>query len=222
MNTTSRRVAVAVAVLVAATAPTAAGSPAVPPAQVPWPPPSTHGRFLPYPYNVNINDTYPACGSHIHVSPGDVFDIQYRALINDIGETVVEYRGDLTLDVNLLASAGASVEEAYLDEISVSGTWFEIYDPDGQTITYDRPGPAIVAASGRVEAEAFAEAGLPETFLYLSGDLTETAFYDPAPIELGQEIPPPITAEITENSTAYVFDLCKMLDEAPEDPEPEL
>jgi hypothetical protein len=214
MNTTSRRAAVLVAALVVATAPSAAGSPAVPPPPVPWPPPSTHGKFLPYPETVLMSNTYPACGSHIHVGPGDVFDIQYRALVNDEGETVVEFRGDITLDVYRLS------DEATLDDVGVSGTWSEIYDPDGQTVTYDRPGPAIVAASGRVEAEAFAEAGLPETFLYLSGGLTETVIYDRAPNELGQQYPQALTAEITENSTAYVFDVCKLLDEAPPDPEP--
>lgn len=214
MNTTSRRAAVLVAALVVATAPSAAGSPAGPLDQVPWPPPSTHGKFLPYPENVDLNRTYPACGSHIFVYPGDVFDMQYRTLINDEGATVVEYRGNLTVDVDRLS------DDASLEEVAVSGTWFEIYDPYGQTVAYDRPGPAIVAASDEVEAQAFAEAGLPETFLYLSGDLTETVIYDRAPNELGQQFPQALTAEITENSTAYVFDMCKLLDEAPPDPVP--
>jgi hypothetical protein len=212
MNTTSRRAAVIVAVLIAATAPSASASPAGPLAEVPWPPPSTHGRFLPYPENVDLNRTYPACGSHIHVYPGDAFDIRYRASVNDEGETVVEYRGNLTVDVNRLSDG------ATLDEIGVSGTRFEIFDPDGQTVTYDHHGSAIVAASDEVEAQAFTEAGLPEAFLYLSGDLTETVTYDSAPDELGQQFPPALSAEITENSTDYVFDLCDLLDEAPKDP----
>jgi hypothetical protein len=212
MNTPSRRAAVVAAVLVTATAPSASASPAGPLAEVPWPPPSTHGRFLPYPENVDLSRTYPACGSHIHVYPGDVFDLRYRALVNDEGQTVVEYRGNLTVDVHRL-SDGAS-----LDEIGVSGTRFEIFEPDGQTVTYDHHGSAIVAASDGVEAQVFTEAGLPEAFLYLSGDLTETVTYDSAPDELGQQFPPALSAEITENTTDYVFDLCDLLDEAPKDP----
>lgn len=212
MNSTSRRAAVLSAGIIVAIAPSASGSPAVPPAHVPWPPPSTHGEFLPYPDNVDLNRTYPACGSDIHVYPGDVFDIQYRALVNDEGETVVEYRGNLTVDINRLSDG------ATLDEIGVSGTRFEIFNPDGQTVTYDRHGSAIVAASDEVEAQAFAEAGLPETFLYLGGNLTETVTYTAAPDELGQQFPPALSAEITENSIGYVLDLCDLLDEAPKDP----
>ncbi|GAA1747224.1 hypothetical protein [Kocuria aegyptia] len=211
MNTTRRAAAVAVCLIVAAT-PAASGSPAVPPAQVPWPPPSTHGRFLPYPENVNLLGSYPSCGAHIDVSPGDVFDLQYRALVTDRGETVVEYRGDLTLDVRRLPDG------ADLDEVGVSASRIEVYDSSGTTVTYARTGPAIVAASNEVEAQAFADAGLPEAFLFLSGDLMETVTYETAPTELGQDVPPMLSAEITEDSTAYVFDLCDLLDQAPKDP----
>lgn len=211
MNATRRAVAVAACLIVAAT-PEASGSPAVPPAQVPWPPPSTHGRFLPYPENVELSDTYPICGETVFVAPGDVFDLQYRAVVTPLGETVVEYRGDLTVDVRRLPDG------ADLDEVAVSASWIEVYSPDSTTVTYERTGPAIVAASNEVEAQAFADAGLPEAFLFLSGNLTETVTYENAPTELGQDIPPMDAVEVDAGSAAYVVDLCQMLDQAPKDP----
>lgn len=212
MNATARRAAAVVSILIVAGAPSASASPAVPPGHVPWPPPSTHGAFVDYPADVNIGFTFPACGSDINVGPGDVFGTQYRAMVNDAGETVVEFHGDLTLDMNRLSDG------AYLDELSVSGAKIEVHDPDGETVTYQHTGPAFVASSNAVEAQAFAEAGLPETFFFLSGQLTQTVTYETTPAELGQEIPPMLSAEITQDSTDYVFDVCQMLDAAPKDP----
>jgi len=212
MNTISRRAVVVAAALLTATAPAASSSPAVPPGHVPWPPASTHGKFIPYPDDVNNGYSFPACGSDIYVGPGEVSDIHYRAMVNDQGQTVVEFRGELTLDVNRLSDG------AFLDEVAVSGAHLEIHTPGTTTVTYQRTGPAILASSHEVEAQAFTEAGLPATFLYLSGELSETLTYTTAPQELGQQIPPITAAQITEDTTEHVFDLCQMLDQAPKDP----
>jgi len=51
--------------------------------------------------------------------------------------------------------------------------------------------------------------------VYLSGRLTETVTFAAAP-QPGEELPAVVSAEITENSTEYVFDLCDLLDQAAE------
>ena len=124
-----------------------------------------------------------------------------RALVTAGGDTVVEYRGVATVDLTR-ASDGARLEELALTE---SG--FETYSADGRSVTYDWPGTWVVVA--------FDEAGLPEAFVYLSGRLTETVTFAAAP-QPGEELPAVVSAEITENSTEYVFDLCDLLDQAAE------
>lgn len=212
MHTSQRIVAAAATVLLAVAAPAAAhqqepAPPAEPPAEVQWPPASTHGKFVPYPDGLKQPFTLPACGSEVTIGPGDVDESEYRALVTADGDTVVEYRGAVTADVTR-ASDGAT-----LDEVDVSGGGFETYAADGSSVTFDWSGASIVVAYDEVEAQEFAEAGLPQAFLYLSGSLTETVTFESAP-QPGQEVPPVASAEITENSTEYVFDLCDLLDQA--------
>ncbi|MFF0903222.1 UNVERIFIED_CONTAM: hypothetical protein RF653_06065 [Kocuria sp. CPCC 205316] len=142
-------------------------------------------------------------------SIGDIDTTQYRALVTAEGDTVVEYRGVATVDLTR-ASDGARLEELALTE---SG--FETYSADGRSVTYDWPGTWVVVAFDEAEAAAFAEAGLPEAFVYLSGRLTETVTFAAAP-QPGGELPAVVSAEILENSTEYVFDLCDLLDQAAE------
>ena len=190
-------------------APTASGVAAEADPQEQWPPPSTHGEFRALPASFSEPWTFPACGSEVTRSIGDIDTTQYRALVTAEGDTVVEYRGVATVDLTR-ASDGARLEELALTE---SG--FETYSADGRSVTYDWPGTWVVVAFDEVEAAAFAEAGLPEAFVYLSGRLTETVTFAAAP-QPGEELPAVVSAEITENSTEYVFDLCDLLDQAAE------
>lgn len=125
----------------------------------------------------------------------------------------MEYRGAVTADVTR-SSNGAT-----LDEVDVSDGGFETYAADGRSITFDWSGASIVVAFDEAEAQEFAEAGLPQAFLYLSGCLTETVTFESAP-EPGHEVPPVASAEITDNSTEYVFDLSDPLDQAPAEQTP--
>ncbi|MEX5303724.1 hypothetical protein [Kocuria sabuli] len=142
-------------------------------------------------------------------SIGDIDTTQYRALVTAEGDTVVEYRGVVTVDITR-ASDGARLEE-----LALTDSGFETYSADGRSVTYDWPGTWLVVAFDEVEAAAFAEAGLPEAFVYLSGRLTETVTFAAAP-EHGEEMPPVTSVQILENSTEYVFDLCDLLDQAAE------
>jgi hypothetical protein len=211
MPTTHRFTAATAAVCFALLTPAAASaSPAEPPAEEQWPPASTHGAFRPVPPAFSQPQTFPACDSELTLSPGDIDEREYRALVTAEGDTVVEHRGESTVDITR-ASDGAT-----LDEVDISGGGFETYAADGTSVTFDWAAPTIVVAFDEFETETFAEQGLPEAFLYLSGRLTETVTFESAP-ELGQEVPPVVGAEITENSTEYVFDVCDLLDQAAQD-----
>ncbi|MEX5271160.1 hypothetical protein [Kocuria sabuli] len=212
MKTSQRIIAAAATALLAVATPAAAHTPepappAEQPAEMQGPPPSTHGAFLPYPDELSESFTLPACGSEITVESGDVDEREYRVLVDTEGNTVVESRGAVTADVTR-ASDGAM-----LDEVDVSGGGFETFSADGTSVTYDTSGASIVVAFDEVEAQVFDEAGLPQAFLFLSGELTETVTFESAP-QPGQEVPPVASAEITQNSTEYVFDLCDLLDQA--------
>lgn len=207
MHITPRLLAATAAALVATAVPLAAGSAAGEPVDAPWPPDSTHGAFLPLPAEAYAPLTVPACGSELTLAPGDVRESEYRSLVTEEGDTVVEFRGASTADITR-ASDGAT-----LDEFDVSGTGFETYSADGSTLTFDHEGPSVVVAFDEVEAAAFADAGLPEAFIHLDGTLAETVVFG-APTGAQPEVPPVVSAEITENTTEYVFDLCDLLDQA--------
>ncbi|MFF0989116.1 hypothetical protein [Kocuria nitroreducens] len=207
MNTTQRITAAAAAVLLRAATPAGATShePA-PPDEMQELLPSTHGKFVPYPDEAKQPFTTAACDSEVTLATGDVDEREYRVLIDTEGNTVVESRGETTLDITR-ASDGAT-----LDEVSVDGRSFQTNAADGTSLTVSGSGPGVVFPYSEAEAQAFAEAGLPEAFLFLSGELTGTITLEPAS-EPGQE-PTVVSAEITENSTEYVFDLCDLLDQA--------
>ncbi|GAA1747325.1 hypothetical protein [Kocuria aegyptia] len=214
MNTTQRITAAAAAVLLLAATPAGATAsehepPAEQPAEVQWPPASTHGRFVPFPEEFQQPYTVPACDSEITVAPGDVNEKEYRVLVTAEGDTVVEHRGAATVDYTR-ASDGAM-----LDEVDVSSHVFDTFYADGTTITFSGSGPGVVIASREAELQAHTEAGLPPAFLFLSGEVTGAITLESAP-EPGQE-PAVVSVEITENTTEYVFDLCDLLDQAAAD-----
>lgn len=182
-------------------------APSEAPLEVQWPPASTHGAFRPLPDQFAQPATLPLCGSEVTIGPGDVNTTEYRALVTAAGDTVVEYRGTITADITR-ASDGAS-----LDELSMDGRSFETYHADGRTATFDYHGSALVIALDPLELEVFEEAGLPQASFFLSGRIVETVTLESAPGP-DQEYPPVVSAEITENSTEYVFDLCELLDQA--------
>lgn len=217
MNITQRITAAAAAVLLFAATPAGATTPEpTPPAEQPaeaqWPPASTHGKFVPFPAEASAPFTSAACGTEVTIAAGDVNEREYRALVTANGDTVVESRGSATVDITR-ASDGAM-----LDEVDVSNHGFETISADGTSFTVSGSGPAVVIAYDEVEAQGLAEAGLPEAFLFLSGELTGTITFESAP-EPGQE-PTLLSAEITENDAEYVFDLCNLLDQAAADETP--
>lgn len=212
MNTTHRVIAAAATLVLAVAAPAAATTheptpPPEQPAEIPWPPVSTHGKFVALPEGFYATETFPLCGSAITIAADDDDPGQYRALVTAEGDAVVEYRGDLTLDITR-ASDGAKLDDLLLD-----GQAIETYDADGVTATFDYTGPSMVIAMDEADIQALEEAGLPQAFLYLSGRLVSTITLESTPVP-GQEPPAALEVEITDNTAEYVFDLCELLDQA--------
>jgi hypothetical protein len=203
MNTTQRILGAAATALVAVVGPAASGAAA----QEEWPPPSTHGRFVPVPADAAAAQTSAVCEDEVTLGAGDVNELESRVLVTEEGETVIETRGRVTADITR-ASDGAT-----LDEFGAFVHVFETYSADGTTVTFDSRGTGIVLPFDDVEAAAFAEAGLPEAFVFLDGTFEETVTFG-SPIGESEEIPPVVSAEITENTAQYVFDLCDLLDQA--------
>lgn len=212
MNATHRIIAAASTVLLAVATPAAATlpeptPPPEQPAEVQWPPASTHGAFLPLPEDFFAPDTLPLCGSEVTIATETVEPLRYRALVTEEGDTVVEYRGTMALDITR-ASDGATLQDVLLD-----ATPIETYDADGLAATFDYPGSTMVIATDDVHVQALAEAGLPPAFIYLSGRLVTTVTLESVP-EPGQAPPVVSDVEIVENTTEYVFDVCDLLDQA--------
>lgn len=212
MNTTHRIIAAASTVLLAVATPAAATMPEPTPppeqpAELQWPPASTHGAFLPLPEDFFAPETLPLCDSEVTITTEAVEPLRYRALITEDGDTVVEYRGTIALDITR-ASDGAVLQDVLLDSTPI-----ETYDADGAAATFDYPGPALVIATEDVHLRALAEAGLPPAFIYLAGRLVTTETLESVP-EPGQDFPAVADVEIVENTTEYVFDVCHLLDQA--------
>lgn len=212
MHTSRRIIAAAATAVLAVAAPAAAHKqePAPPidqPVEVPGPPPSTHGAFLPVPEEFFAPQTVPLCDSEITVTTEAVEPAMYRALVTEDGDTVVDYRGVLSVDVTR-ASDGATLEDVIFDSTPI-----ETYAADGLSATFDYPGPAMVISLDEPEAQAYEEAGLPPAFVYLSGRVVVTVTVDSA--SGTEQAPPAVTdVEIVENSAEYVFDVCHLLDQA--------
>lgn len=213
MDTAQRLIAAAAAVLLAVAAPAAATAqepapPEDPPAEAPWPPASTHGAFAPVPEERRTpEETLPLCGSEVTFTPEYVETPEYRALVTEDGDTVVETRGTVQPDIT------RSSDGAALADLLLEGRGIETSDADGVTATFDYAGPSIVIALDEADIEALTEAGLPQAFVYLSGRLSSTIILESAPVP-GGEPPAVVDVTIEENTTEYVFDLCHLLDQA--------
>lgn len=176
--------------------------------QFQWPPADTAGEFVEFPDEfLPVRET-ELCGSTVTIFPGDVREVEYRSTVAG-GTTIVELRGRTTVDIR------RESDNAFIDELDVSGAGTEVYAPGG-TVVFSYDGPSIVYAFDDVEAAEFEQEGLPRGFYYASGRLTETVVFPALETPPGPDQPaPPVQfAAITENTTEGVRDLCAMLDEA--------
>ncbi|MEX5298445.1 hypothetical protein RCG67_06660 [Kocuria sp. CPCC 205292] len=183
--------------------------------EAPWPPENTHGQFLPLPEEALQPITVPACGTEVTVSIGENDETVHRVWVTDTGDTVIELRGKASFDL-MRASDGAT-----LDEVELDGAAFQTISADGTTVTFDQFGPGLLMSETEESAALSAGAGLPEDFLFLDGRFTATVTFDPETLDEAG-FPAVVSAEITENITEYVFDVCDLLDQAAAGEQPDL
>lgn len=163
--------------------------------EAPWPPESTHGQFLPLPEETQQPISVPACDTEVTVSIGENDETVHRVRVTDTGNTVVELRGTASFDFTRAS--------------------------DGTTVTFDQFGPGLLMSETEESAALSAGAGLPEDFLFLDGRFTATVVFDPETLD-ESGFPTVVSAEITENTTEYVFDVCDLLDQAAAGEQPDL
>ncbi|MFI7581302.1 hypothetical protein [Kocuria kalidii] len=220
MDTAHRLVAAAAAALFAVATPAVATAQEPTPSEeqpveAPWPPASTHGQFLPLPEEAVQPLTVPACDTEVTVSIGENDRTVHRVWVTDTGDTVIELRGTASFDFTR-ASDGAT-----LDEVELDGAAFQTISADGTTVTFDQFGPGLLMSETEDSAALSAGAGLPEDFLFLAGRFTATVTFDPETVD-ESGFPTVVSAEITENTTEYVFDVCDLLDQAAAGEQPDL
>jgi hypothetical protein len=174
-------------------------------APTPWPPEDTGGKYLPVPDDYYAPVEVEVCGTTVTIESGDVRDVHYKARVKENGSTVVKFRGESTVDLTRAS------DEAFIDELDVSGPMVQHFSADKLTVTDSLKGPSYIYPLSDVDAAALAEEGFPEFFYYDRGWLSIQAHLSEDPAE------EPTSVDILLNTTRHVHDLCEMLDEAAEE-----
>lgn len=169
----------------------------------PSPPRDTGGHFVSVPAQYYDPIDIDACGSTVTMTAGDVQDVEWKVNIRRDGSTVIKYRGDTTVDLTRTS------DHAFIDELDVSGRYTEHISADQNNYSASLKGPSIIWPLSSAEADAIADAGLPEFFYFEKGRFAiDIAFSeDPKVLE-------PVSIDVTKNSTRHVSDVCELLDEA--------
>lgn len=186
----------------AGTAPAGAEEDEEPPG---WPPEDTGGRYVPVPPEYYEPVDFAACGSTVTMTSGDVREVEQKVRVRSDGRIVITYRGGATVDL-FRAS-----DEAFIDELNVSGRGSERYSADQTELSVSLRGPSIIWPVSAADTAALTAAGFPESFYFERGHLTIDVEFsgDPAVVD-------PIAVEVTRNTTRDLKDVCEMLDEAAE------
>jgi hypothetical protein len=189
--------------LVAGTATTAAAQDEGDPA--PSPPADTGGKYVPVSDDYYAEVEFPACGTRITVTSGDVQDAYEKVRVKRDGRTVIKIRGNQTVDVSAEPD-GALPDGGFIDELDVSGPGSTRISADGMTIVQVLEGPSIVYPVSETDSAALNEAGLSDFFVFNEGKLkVEIVFSD----EEGALEPESV--EVLKNTTRDRVDLCEAL-----------
>ena len=161
----------------------------------------TDGAWLPAPAPEPL--TFEGCGSSVTFSVGAVNEVEYQSMVQPNGALRREFRGEATADIT------REHDGAVVDELPAGGPGYEIESADGSTVTFSYDGPSLIFAFDAVEAEVYAEAGLPPLFWYEAGNFTERVVFPSDPEALTIE-----SAEIITDTMRGVYDICDLLDGA--------
>jgi hypothetical protein len=141
-----------------------------------------------------------ACGTTVAITPGDVADREGRITELPDGRLVIESRGAQTIDLTRQDTG------QMIDELNVSGPYFEVVSADGTYIIGIYEAPTILypyPELGPVDAAAFEAAGIPDLAYVKKGVVRFDLVIDP---ETGQAV----TEEADVD--ARVIDLCTWFD----------
>jgi hypothetical protein len=144
--------------------------------------------------------TFQACGSTISMEGGDVRRAEERVSVLESGATLIEGRGQVTVDLT------RESDGAMIDELDISGPVFTTISADGTKVTDTLFGASIMFPFAEAERPAFLEA--------FGTDLAY--FSDPAESVTFKLLVDPETGEVQRLRSievdAHIVDLCQEFD----------
>ncbi|MDQ0734434.1 hypothetical protein [Arthrobacter agilis] len=166
------------------------------------PPEDTDGEYVPVPSAYYAPVDINACGTTVTMAAGDVREVEWKVRVREDGSTVIRYRGDATVDLTRHS------DQAFIDELDISGRAAERSSADQRSVSVSLGASSIIWPLSSVEADALADAGLPEFFYFEKGRLTIDLEFSEDP-----DVLEPVSVDIVD-ATRHVSDVCELLDEA--------
>jgi hypothetical protein len=159
------------------------------------------GEWTPVPEDFFAAFSFEACGDTITIAGGDVLEAEERVSVLESGATLIEFRGEVTVDLTR-ASDGATI-----DELDISGPGSTRISADGTRVTETLYGASILFPFGETERPAF-----------LAAFGTDLAYFaDPDESVVLRVVVDPATEEVQEvrsiDVDADIVDLCRVFDD---------
>ncbi|WP_247827315.1 hypothetical protein [Arthrobacter antioxidans] len=174
----------------------------------PWPPADTDGEYLPVPDEYYDPIAFPACGTNVTMTSGDVQDVHYKSRVKRDGSTVVKFRGSGTVD--LTADPGGDLPDGgFIDELDVSGPGSQRISADKSVVVEALVGPSIVYPVSATDSAALDRGGFPELFYFDYGKLKIKIS-----LSEDEDAVEPDSVEIVRDTTRGVVDLCRVLEDS--------
>lgn len=158
------------------------------------------GEWLAPPEEYYAPFTFEACGDTITLTAGDVRAVEERVSVLDDGATLIEFRGQFTVDLT------RESDGAMLDELDISGVGSTEISADGSRVTETLFGASLLHPVADAERPVFME-----------GFGTDLAYFaDPAESVVFELRVDPESGEVQEvlaiGGYAHTVDLCQAFD----------
>lgn len=158
------------------------------------------GEWMPTPEEFYEPITFQACGDTILMESGDVRRVEQRVSMLESGATLIEGRGQMTVDLT------RESDGAMIDELDISGLAFTTISADGTKVTDSLFGASILFPFAEAERPAFLEA-FGTDLAYFSDPDESVTFNVLADAETGEVL------ELRSIEVdAHVVDLCQEFD----------
>ena len=158
------------------------------------------GEWMPAPEEFYEPTSFQACGDTILMETGDVGRVEQRVSMLESGATLIEGRGQMTVDLT------RESDGAMIDELDISGLAFTTISADGTKVTDTLFGASIMFPLAETERPAFLEA-FGTDLAYFSDPDESVTFTLLADAETGEVL------ELQSIEVdAHVVDLCQEFD----------